>query len=110
MYFFLQKKTDAVIGKPLKAKASLINPLAIPLTNGTFLVEGPGLNSQLKIKLTGHVQPGKKVSCDFAMLPKFDGSAAIAVKFYSRELNDVNGHLIFPVQKMENNTSGCPLS
>lgn len=96
-YLFLQLGNDAKVDKPLKAKASFINPLPIPLTNGIFLIEGPGLLSQLEIKITGNVQPGKKISSDFTLTPRSEGTAAIIAKFTSVELNDVNGFLIVKV-------------
>lgn len=83
---------DAVVGQTLHASAKFRNPLPIPLRKGTFLIEGPGLNEQLKLKLLEPVEVDADAECSFSMMPKLEGQARIAAKFYSRELEDVDGH------------------
>ncbi|XP_011147377.2 annulin isoform X2 [Harpegnathos saltator] len=83
---------DPIVGQTLHATAKFRNPLPIPLKKGRFLIEGPGLNQQLKLKLTEPVEVDKDVKCTFSMIPKMEGRARIVAKFYSRELEDVDGH------------------
>lgn len=108
--YFLQNKTDAVVGKSLKGTVSLINPLPIALTNGKFVIEASGLKNRLEIKVTGSIQPGKKANGDFTITPKIGGKSVIAVRFSSKELTHVHGFLIFQAQSAENKRSTCPLS
>ncbi|XP_034945845.1 annulin-like isoform X2 [Chelonus insularis] len=97
----IERKTEAIVGYILEATAAFINPLPTPLKNGKFLIEGPGLDQQLKIKLSQNVQPGEKATCTFSMIPKFTGRSTIVVKFYSDELDDVDGFVNFMVQPAE---------
>lgn len=90
----------------LQATASFINPLPIPLKKGKFLIEGPGLTDQLKIKLTENVQPGALATCSFSMTPKLTGRATIVAKFYSKELDDVDGFVNFMVKPALRETNG----
>ncbi|XP_011169553.1 annulin isoform X1 [Solenopsis invicta] len=83
---------DAVVGQTLHASAKFRNPLPIPLRKGRFLIEGPGLDEQLKLKLSEPVEVDADAECSFSMMPKLEGRARIAAKFYSRELEDVDGH------------------
>lgn len=83
---------DAVVGQTLHASAKFRNPLPIPLRKGRFLIEGPGLDEQLKLKLSEPVGVDEDAECSFSMMPKLEGRARIAAKFYSRELEDVDGH------------------
>lgn len=83
---------DAVVGQILNASAKFRNPLPIPLKKGKFLIEGPGLDEQLKLKLSEPVEVDEDAECEFSMIPKLEGRARIAAKFYSKELEDVDGH------------------
>lgn len=86
------------MGELLEATARFTNPLPIPLRRGKFLVDGPGLGEQIKLKLTENVEPGGEAVCKFAMTPLFSGRATIAAKFYSKELDDVDGFINFMVR------------
>ncbi|XP_036144168.1 annulin-like [Monomorium pharaonis] len=83
---------DAVVGQTLHASAKFRNPLPTSLTKGRFLIEGPGLDEQLKIKLSESVEMDADAECSFSMIPKLGGCAKIAAKFYSKELEDVDGN------------------
>ncbi|XP_024939545.1 annulin isoform X2 [Cephus cinctus] len=98
---------DAVVGEKLTATASFINPLPIPLNRGKFIVDGPGLDEQLKIKLSDKVDVAEEARCEFSMVPKLAGRATIAAKFYSKELEDVDGFINLMVKspKSENDVS-----
>lgn len=42
-------------GQEFTAVATLKNPLPVPLKKGEFLIEGPGVSKQMKIKLSKYV-------------------------------------------------------
>ncbi|XP_033324173.2 transglutaminase isoform X1 [Megalopta genalis] len=86
------------VGETLHARAKFRNPLPIPLRKCRFLIEGPGLVEQLKLKLAEPVEVDAEAECSFSMVPKFEGRATIAAKFYSRELEDVDGFINFMVK------------
>lgn len=83
---------DPIVGQTLNATAKFRNPLPTPLRKGKFLIEGPGLAQQLKLKLTEPVEVDADAECMFSMIPKLEGRGRIAAKFYSKELEDVDGH------------------
>ncbi|XP_011688934.1 PREDICTED: annulin-like [Wasmannia auropunctata] len=91
-YIEITLHNDAIVGQTLHATAKFRNSLPIPLKNGRFIIEGPGLNEQLKLKLSESVEVDADVKCSFSMIPRLEGRAWIAAKFYSRELEDVDGH------------------
>lgn len=97
---------DPIVGQTLYASAKFRNPLPVSLKKGRFLIEGPGLNEQLKLKLSEPVEVDADAECTFSMIPKLEGRARIAAKFYSRELEDVDGHsdnfIIKPTKIMSN--------
>ncbi|KAK0180122.1 hypothetical protein PV327_005795 [Microctonus hyperodae] len=102
----IERKSEAIVDELLQATASFINPLPIPLKKGQFLIEGPGLVDQLKIKLKENVQPGALATCNFSMTPKLTGRATIVAKFYSKELDDVDGFVNFMVKPPLRETNG----
>lgn len=97
----MKRDGDAVVGEKFEASARFTNPLPIALRKGRFLIEGPGLDEQLKIKLSENVEPGEEAFCTFAMTPKLAGRATIAVKFYSKDLEDVDGFVNFMVKSAD---------
>lgn len=106
MFCIQQRRTDAVVNEVLEASATFKNPLPISLKKGQFLIEGPGLDKQLKLKLPSSVQPGDNATCTFSMTPKLDGRSTIAVKFHSKELDDVDGFLNFMVKPAKYSNNG----
>ena len=92
-------ENEAVVGDELKATARFQNPLPIPLNKGRFLIEGPGLDEQLKVKLPDPVRTGAYAECSFSMVPRYEGRATIAAKFYSNELEDEDGFVNFMVKR-----------
>lgn len=50
------------------------------------------MDKQLKLKLSETVEVDADAECSFYMTPKLEGRARIAAKFYSKELEDVDGH------------------
>ncbi|XP_066587609.1 annulin isoform X2 [Prorops nasuta] len=91
-------ESPAVVDEELHASASFTNPLPIPLRKGRFVIEGPGLEEQLKFKLDDPVDVNEDAQCTFSMTPRFEGRATIAIKFYSKELEDVDGFINFMVK------------
>ncbi|RZF45384.1 hypothetical protein LSTR_LSTR002827 [Laodelphax striatellus] len=97
---------EALIGQPLTGTVSFINPLPVSLKKGKFVIEGPGLEAQYKVKLTGNVGPNEELSAPFKMIPMFPGRATIVVKFTSKELDDVDGFLNFMVHDKPSELNG----
>lgn len=95
-----------MVGETLNARAKFKNPLPIPLKKGRFLIEGPGLEEQLKLKLSETVDVDGDAECSFSMVPKFEGRATIAAKFYSKELEDVDGFINFMVKPAKVSSNG----
>lgn len=87
----------------MHASARFTNPLPIPLKNGKFLIDGPGMKEQVKIRLTESVAVNGIAECSFSMEPRREGRATIAAKFYSKELEDVEGFINFMVEPAEIN-------
>ncbi|XP_017792163.1 PREDICTED: annulin isoform X1 [Habropoda laboriosa] len=95
-----------VVGETLNATGKFKNPLPIPLRKCRFLIEGPGLKEQLKLKLSEDVEVDADAECSFSMVPKFEGRATIVAKFYSKELEDVDGFVNFMVKPAKVVTNG----
>ena len=94
-----------MVGEKFEASARFTNPLPIPLKKGKFLIDGPGLDEQLKIKLSENVAPGEEAFCSFALTPKLSGRATIVAKFYSKELEDVDGFVNFMVKQADDSNN-----
>uniref|UniRef100_A0A8D9BVS8 protein-glutamine gamma-glutamyltransferase n=2 Tax=Cacopsylla melanoneura TaxID=428564 RepID=A0A8D9BVS8_9HEMI len=88
---------EPVVGQEMTVSASLTNPLPVPLKNGQFRIEGPGLDKQLKIKLAETIAPKEEAKVKFQLSPKFEGKHSVVAKFLSKELTDVDGLLEFMV-------------
>ncbi|KOX78769.1 Annulin [Melipona quadrifasciata] len=99
-------ESEPEVGRTLYATAKLKNPLPIPLRKCRFLIEGPGLEEQLKLKLSEPVEVDAYAECSFSMTPKYEGRATIAAKFYSKELEDVDGFINFMVKPTNAVTNG----
>ncbi|XP_054282567.1 annulin-like [Macrosteles quadrilineatus] len=94
-------------GKEFSVTASFHNPLPHALTRGRFVVEGPSLEAPIKIKLESPVEPNADASVTFKGRPRFPGKTTIAAKFYSNELEDVDGFTVFMVgEKPPGDTNG----
>lgn len=48
--------------------------------------------------MSDSVEVDADAECSFSMVPKFEGRATIAAKFYSKELEDVDGFINFMVK------------
>lgn len=88
----------AVKGVETTAEISLENSLPVPLKKGQFIVEGPGLDKPLKMKVNSPVPPGEKAIAQLKFVPPRVGRESLTAKFVSKELNDVDGFLIFMVE------------
>ncbi|CAH0603030.1 unnamed protein product [Chrysodeixis includens] len=75
--------------------AKLVNPLPIPLTKGSFHIEGPGHQKPLKVRLNKNVAPGDSVTVTYKLIPPWAGRHQISAKFTSREIHDVHGFSSF---------------
>lgn len=74
------------------------NPLPVPLKKCEFIVDAPGLEKKLALRVRNEVLPGKKAMAEFKFVPKEVGNHTIAAKFVSKELQDVDGFLNFFVE------------
>ncbi|KAG5891827.1 hypothetical protein JTB14_035849 [Gonioctena quinquepunctata] len=79
------------------ARISVENPLPVPLKNGVFYVEGPGIEDKLKVKVKETVPSGGVAKGEFKFTPPRTGRHTIAAKFVSKELDDVDGYVIIMV-------------
>ncbi|CAG4998459.1 unnamed protein product [Parnassius apollo] len=89
-------------GKPTSRQefeviVKLENPLPIPLKNGKFYIQGPGLDKQLKIELNENVAPGEFATAQFKLTPPWAGRHQISAKFTSKEIQDIDGFRSFIV-------------
>lgn len=97
---------EAVQGQELGATATLKNPLPSTLKKAQFIIEGPGLTSQLKIKLPQSIPSGGEATVSFKLTPKFSGRSTIAAKFVSKELDDVDGFLALMIEPKKEVVNG----
>lgn len=81
------------LGTQFEVAVSLINPLPIQLNYSRFVIEGAGLGQPLKIGLPDPVGPGEDVCVVVKMTAVRIGRKTFVAKFYSKELNDVDGYL-----------------
>lgn len=72
---------------------SLINPLPIPLNGAKFVIEGAGLGVPHKVAINGKVAAGQEARTVVKMTAAKAGQKMLAAKFYSKELNDVDGYI-----------------
>lgn len=95
-------------GKPVSRQEFTVhikveNPLPIPLKNGKFYIQGPGLDEQLRIALDENVAPGTFATANFKLTPPWAGRHQISAKFTSKEIRDIDGFLSFIVSMPETN-------
>nr|AYV89268.1 annulin-like [Tetranychus evansi] len=93
---------DVFEKKPFTCHAYFKNPLPKRLNKGIFLIEGPGLvkpNQTLKIPLKRSVKADDWARVTFTLTPTTTGEKTIIVKFYSKELKDVDGSRIVRVSR-----------
>lgn len=53
----------------------------------------------MKLKLSSEVEQFGEATCAFSMVPPRVGRETIAAKFYSKELDDVDGFINFMVKR-----------
>lgn len=85
-------------GKEITADIYLENPLPTPIKKGEFIIEGPGIQKQLKLKVKNTILPGHRAIGQFQFVPPTAGRNNIAAKFTSKELDDCDGFLNFMVE------------
>ncbi|XP_054711859.1 annulin-like [Uloborus diversus] len=94
----IEVEGDTSQGEEFKVKAQLKNPLPKPLRKGRFVIEGPGLGQPLELRVNGEVAPSGAAEVVCKMRPKTAGEKNIVAKFWSRELDDVDGYHIINVK------------
>ncbi|KAM4691600.1 protein-glutamine gamma-glutamyltransferase 2 [Rhinophrynus dorsalis] len=97
-----------VLGEPLQkrklvAEITLKNPLAEPLTDCSFSVEGAGLTEEQVVKtLDCPVEPGQDAKVRVDLMPQLSGMCKLVVDFESDRLKAVKGYkniIIRPLPK-----------
>lgn len=78
--------------------ASFNNPLPVPLKNGVFVVEGSSLKKSVTQKCRGSVQPKADAKVTCKITPKTPGTKMVVIKFYCKELLDVEGYHVISVK------------
>jgi hypothetical protein len=71
------------------------------LNRAKFVVEGAGLGVPHKVALPNPVGAGQEASIVVKMTAAKAGQRTVGVKFYSNELNDVDGFLVIDVTDKE---------
>lgn len=88
---------EPIAQRELDVTLQLTNPLPIALKKAIFNVEGTGISKQVVLKVP-EVSAYGTASATFRYLPRFSGRATFIAKFYSKELDDVDGFLAFEIQ------------
>lgn len=70
------------------------------LNRGKFVIEGAGLGVPYKIALSKPVAIGQDAAVTVKMTAAKAGQKTIVAKFYSDELNDVDGYLTIDVSEI----------
>ncbi|NWH82050.1 TGM2 glutamyltransferase, partial [Piaya cayana] len=87
-----------ILGEPMQqrklvAEISLVNPLAVPLLNCVFVVEGAGLTDGQQIKeLEEPVEPQEEAKVRLDFVPRLSGLHKLMVDFESNMLRGVKGY------------------
>ncbi|XP_016968472.1 annulin-like [Drosophila biarmipes] len=87
---------DIVVKKEMDVTVVLENPMPIPLRNGVFIVEAPGIQTPLIFKV-GETPASDKAVATFKYVPPYAGRGVMVVKFHSMELDDVDGYINYNI-------------
>ena len=90
-------RKEVPLGETFDVTCTLKNPLPVALNRAKFVVEGAGLGVPHKVALGGPVSIGQEARIVVKMTAAKAGQRTIGVKFYSDELNDVDGFLVMDV-------------
>ncbi|KAL1500917.1 hypothetical protein ABEB36_006336 [Hypothenemus hampei] len=90
----------------VEAEVSVENPLPVELKRGEFTIEAPGVEGKLRVKLNTSVAPGERATGHFNFTPPRTGRFAVAAKFFSKEIDDVDGFTIIMVQPKKEQQNG----
>ena len=93
MFLLSKAPSEMPLGEEFDVVVSLINPLPTELTFAKFIIEGAGLGNPHKVAVTGKVAPGKEARVVVRMTAARSGQRTLSAKFYSKELNDVDGYI-----------------
>ncbi|XP_046450915.1 annulin-like [Daphnia pulex] len=84
---------EVPLGEQFDVTVSIINPLPKELNGAKFVIEGAGLGVPHKVSVPNKVAPGKEARVVVKMTAAKAGQKTVSAKFYSKELNDVDGYL-----------------
>ena len=88
-----QAPKEVPLGEQFDVTVSIINPLPKELNGAKFVIEGAGLGVPHKVSVSEKVGPGKEARVVVKMTAAKVGQKTVSAKFYSKELNDVDGYL-----------------
>lgn len=99
-------KDKPIKGKEVEVEVFVENPLPVTIKRGDFTVDVPGQDKPLKLKLKKAVPPGENALATFTFVPQKVGRQSFGAKFTCKEMNDVDGFLVFVVEanREENGT------
>ena len=95
--FHLQLENEAVVGAVLKGIAKFKNPLPIALTNGIFVIQGPGLEEKLEYLLPNVLEVGAESTFQFSMTPQYEETTLVIANFHAKELSGAYGSAMVTV-------------
>lgn len=100
-------KDKPIKGKEISVEVMVENPLPVTIKRGEFTVECPGWDKPLKLKIKKPVPPGENATATFSFVPPKVGRQSFGAKFTCKEMNDVDGFLVFVAEanKEENGTT-----
>lgn len=87
----LKTEGSAHLGKTFDILIKLVNPLAVPMTNGHIHIEGPGMQRISSLKVKKSIAPGEEVRETVQMKPRRLGRKEIIASFHSKQVCDITG-------------------
>ncbi|KAK7114916.1 protein-glutamine gamma-glutamyltransferase 4-like isoform X1 [Littorina saxatilis] len=87
----LEVKTEGrtSLSQPFQVVLKVVNTLGVPLTNGVFNVEGPGIQRVMGIKLKKPIGPGEECRETVTLKARRSGRQEIVANYYCRQICDV---------------------
>ncbi|XP_025115118.1 protein-glutamine gamma-glutamyltransferase K-like isoform X2 [Pomacea canaliculata] len=89
----LEVKTEGrtSVTQPFQIVLKIVNTLSVPLTNGVFNVEGPGIQRLMGVKCKKTIGPGEECRETVTLKARRGGRHEIVANFYCRQICDVAG-------------------
>lgn len=89
----LEVKTEGrtSLSQAFQVVLKVVNTLGVPLTNGVFNVEGPGIQRIVGIKLKKSIGPGEECRETVTLKARRSGRQEVVANFYCRQICDISG-------------------